>query len=99
MSWKNGSGLLALVLLVVLVLTLAADRSVAQKEASSPGRYSVVNTDGAHIIAVDNNTSKLYFYAIDKDGKIGDELKLRGTVDLHDLGKPSIKPIDAKPQK
>ena len=48
---------------------------------------------------VDNGTSKLYFYTIDKDGKIGDELKLRGTVNLQDVGKPSIKPIDAKPQK
>ena len=50
-------------------------------------------------IVVDNATNKLYYYAIDKEGKIGDELKLRGTVNLQDVGKPSIKPIDAKPQK
>lgn len=97
-NWKNGIGLLVLVLLVGLVLTLAADRSAAQKDPGK-GSYSVVATDGAHIVVVDNGTSKLYFYAIDKDGKVGDELKLRGTVDLHDVGKPSIKPIDAKPQK
>ena len=62
-------------------------------------RHTVIATDGAHLIVVDNVVDRLYFYAIDKDGKIGDELKLRGTADLGEVGKPSIKPIDAKPQK
>lgn len=96
--WKSALGLLAIGLLVGLMLNFSSDRSVAQKDAGK-GSYSVVSTDGAHLIVVDNGTSKLYFYAIDKDGKIGDELKLRGTVNLQDVGKPSIKPIDAKPQK
>jgi hypothetical protein len=96
--WKHAIGLLAIVLAIGLLLTLSSDRSAAQKETGK-GSYSVVSTDGAHLIVVDNATSKLYFYAIDRDGKIGDELKLRGSADLHDVGKPSIKPIDAKPQK
>jgi hypothetical protein len=95
--WKNGIGLLAIVLAIGLVLTMSSDRSAAQKDAK--GSYSVVSTDGAHLIVVDNTANKLYFYAIDRDGKIGDEVKLRGTVNLQDVGKPSIKPIDAKPQK
>jgi hypothetical protein len=96
--WKNGIGLLAIVLAIGLVLTWSSDRSAAQKD-SAKGSYSVVSTDGAHLIVVDNTANKLYFYAIDRDGKIGDEVKLRGTVNLQDVGKPSIKPIDAKPQK
>src|SRR5271165_7172627 len=96
--WKNAIGLLAITLVVGLMLTFSADRSAAQKDGGKAS-YSVVATDGAHIIVVDNGTSKLYFYAIDKDGKIGDELKLRGSVDLHDVGNASLKPIDAKPQK
>jgi hypothetical protein len=98
MNCKSGLGLLAIGLIAGLILTFASDRSAAQKDAGK-GSYSVVATDGAHIIVVDNGTNKLYFYAIDKDGKVGDELKLRGTVNLQDVGKPSIKPIDAKPQK
>lgn len=98
LNWKSGLGLLAIGLMAGLVLTLSSDRSAAQKDMGK-GSYSVVATDGAHLIVVDNGTSKLYFYTIDKDGKIGDELKLRGTVHLQDVGKPSIKPIDAKPQK
>jgi hypothetical protein len=97
-NWKVSVGLLALVVSVGLLVTLSADRSAAQKDTGK-GSYSVVATDGAHLIVVDNGTSKLYFYTIDKDGKIGDDLKLRGSVDLHDVGKPSLKPIDAKPQK
>jgi hypothetical protein len=97
-SWKVGIGLLAIVVAVCLLLTMTAGPSAAQKEMGK-GSYTVVSTDGAHIIVVDNSTSKLYYYAIDKDGKIGDELKLRGSVDLKDVGKPGLKPIDAKPQK
>jgi hypothetical protein len=96
-NWKSGLGLLAIGLIVGLVLTFSSERLSAQKDAPK-GSYSVVNTDGAHLIVVDNGANKLYFYTIDKDGKIGDDLKLRGTVNLQDVGKPSIKPIDAKPQ-
>ncbi len=96
-NWKSASGLLAIGLIVGIVLTFSSDRSAAQKDAPK-GSYSVVATDGAHLIVVDNGTNKLYFYTIDKDGKVGDDLKLRGTVNLQDVGKPSIKPIDAKPQ-
>jgi hypothetical protein len=34
----------------------------------------------------------LYFYTIDKGKEIGSELKLRGQVDLKQVGKPIIKP-------
>jgi hypothetical protein len=97
-NWKNGVCLLAIALVIGFMLTFSSDRSAAQKD-SGKGSYSVVGTDGAHLIVVDNGANKLYFYAIDKEGKIGDELKLRGSVNLQDVGKPSIKPIDAKPQK
>lgn len=98
-NWKLGLGLFAAVLVVGLALTMNPGQSVAQKDAASPGKVTVVSSDGAHIIAVDNTANKLYYYSIDKDGKIGDELKLRATVDLLDVGKPSLKPIDFKPAK
>jgi hypothetical protein len=45
-----------------------------------------------HLIVTDNQDAKVYFYAIDKDGKPGDDLKLKGSADLKDVGKPVIKP-------
>lgn len=101
MNWKSCVVLTVGLLAMAFVLS---GRDVAQGQGGKGGSaggatYSVVSTDGAHLIVTDNAASKLFFYAIDKDGKIGDELKLRGTVDLRDVGKPSIKPIDAKPQK
>jgi hypothetical protein len=86
---------------VGVVLLLNSGPSAAQRGAvvNDPAHYTVVNTDGSHIIAVDNRTNTLYFYAIDRDGKIGDELKLRGKLDLHDIGKPVLKPVDVQPVK
>jgi hypothetical protein len=96
--WKIGVGLLAVVLTLGVVWRMGAAEE-QKGEPATGAHYTVVSTDGSHLIVVDNSTSKLYFYAIDKDGKIGDELKLRGSADLHDVGKPGIKPMDAKPQK
>jgi hypothetical protein len=96
--WKIGVGLLAVVLTLAVVWRMGA--AAEQKgEPAAAAHYTVVSTDGAHLIVVDNTTSTLYFYAIDKEGKVGDELKLRGRADLHDVGKQGIKPMDAKPQK
>lgn len=97
--WKNGIGLLALTLVAAIAMLAYSGQSAAQREGGAHGRYTVVATDGSHIIAVDNAAAKLYFYAIDQGGKVGDELKLRGTVDLQDIGKPTLKPIDARPAK
>jgi hypothetical protein len=102
MTWKNGTLFLAAAVLVaggLLLLNRESVQGQGGKGGAGSSAYSVVSTDGAHLIVTDNTAAKLYFYAIDKEGKIGDELKLRGSVDLRDVGKPSIKPIDAKPQK
>jgi hypothetical protein len=67
---------------VVVTLGLVWRRGAAEADKANPvngPRYTVVATDGAHLIVTDNGTNKVYFYAIDKDGKIGDELKLRGS--------------------
>ncbi len=101
MSWKNGT-LFVVAAVIVAGAVLLANRSPVEGQGGGGkggSMYSVVSTDGAHLIVTDNAEKKLYFYAIDKDGKVGDDLKLRGSVDLRDVGKPSIKPIDAKPQK
>jgi hypothetical protein len=100
MNWKNGT-LFLLAAVVVAGAVLLANREPVQGQGGGKGggMYSVISTDGAHLIVTDNAEKKLYFYAIDKDGKVGDDLKLRGSLDLRDVGKPSLKPIDAKPQK
>ena len=103
MNWKSGT-LFLLGAIVVAGALLLTNRESAQGQGGKGGmgggsQYSVISTDGAHLIVTDNSAAKLYFYAIDKDSKVGDDLKLRGTVDLRDVGKSSIKPIDAKPQK
>jgi hypothetical protein len=87
---------------IVLILGVVWRMAAAQDKTAAPAsgaRYTVVATDGSHVIVTDNGTNRLYFYAIDREGKIGDVLKLRGSVDLNQVGKPILKPIDPKPQK
>jgi len=41
----------------------------------------------------------VYFYTIEHDGKPGDDLILRGSADLTQVGKPVIKPTLINPRK
>jgi hypothetical protein len=95
-SWKGRiPGAIVLAgLAVVLVVLFRSPPARAQKEggAGTSPRYSVIDTEGHNLIITDNQTNKLYFYTIDKDKEIGSELKLRGSIDLTEVGKPVIKP-------
>ena len=66
------------------------------KEMSGIPHYTVVETEGHNLIVTDNHKNALYFYTIDKDAKIGSDLKLRGMVDLKQVGKEVIKPENVK---
>ncbi len=102
MNGKNGVSFLFGAIMICGALLLW-NRDTVQGQASKAdaggSRHTVVATDGAHLIVTDNAADKLYFYTIDKEGKIGDDLKLRGSLDLRDVGKPSLKPINAQIQK
>jgi hypothetical protein len=74
-------------------------RAEDEKGATTGPRYSVVETEGHNLIVTDNRTETLYFYTIDKDGKIGSDLKLRGKLDLKQVGKEAITPSDVKLRK
>ncbi|MFO0844766.1 MAG: hypothetical protein U0797_20610 [Gemmataceae bacterium] len=98
-NWKNRiPGAVALaVLAIVLVVLFRSPPALAQKEAAAGfPRYSVMDTEGHNLIVTDNQTNTVYFYTIDKDKEIGTELKLRGTIDLTQVGKPVIKPSTIK---
>jgi hypothetical protein len=85
-------------LVVVALIALARQQPARAEKADAPvsgPRYSVVETEGHNLIVTDNKSNTLYFYTIDKDKEIGSDLKLRGSVDLNLVGKPTLKP--AKP--
>ena len=60
--------------------------------------YSVVETQGHNLIVTDNQTNIVYFYTIDKDKEIGSELRLRGRLDLSEVGKEVLKPTVLHPR-
>jgi hypothetical protein len=93
MSWK--SGVLAVVCIVLLggalVLTNRGPVQAAEQGANVGPKYTVVETQGHNLLVTDNATNMLYYYTIDKDKEIGSDLKLRGSIDLSQVGKPEIK--------
>src|SRR5437588_5981051 len=95
-NWKTRlSLLLAAVLAVAAVIALTRVQPArADRDAAPAGgpRYSVVETEAHNLIVTDNQTSTLYFYTIEKDAAIGSELKLRGSIDLTQVGRSEIKP-------
>jgi hypothetical protein len=99
-SWKNRVGLTLAGAIVVAALIISTQaQPVRAERGDSPAggaRYSVVETEAHNLIVTDNRTNTLYFYTIDKDKEVGSELKLRGTIDLNQVGKPAITPSKAK---
>lgn len=86
-------------LLIVLAIGLGAgvvfginlNQPAAAQGAGTPS-HTVVATDGMHLIVTDNKANTLYYYSIEKDAEIGSDLKLRGSVDLTQVGKETITP-------
>jgi hypothetical protein len=68
----------------------------AQNGPVAGPRYSVIDSEAHNLIVVDNKSNTLYFYTIDKGKEVGAELKLRGTIDLNQVGQPVIKPQQTK---
>jgi hypothetical protein len=96
-NWKNRLPLALPALLLVAAAVIITSRwqpaQAAGENAPVTGpRYSVVATEGHNLIVTDNRKEMLYFYTIDKDAKIGSDLKLRGQVNLKLVGKQVIKP-------
>jgi len=75
-----------------LILGPATPARAQAANDAAPARYTVVDTEATNLLVTDNQTNTLYFYAVDRDQPPGSELKLRGTLDLTQVGKPVIKP-------
>ncbi len=93
-AWK---GALALAVLLALIGGVVIGANLSQPAAAQQGgggggpRYTVVETQGHNLLVTDNKSNTLYYYTIDKDEKVGADLKLRGSVDLTQVGKDTIK--------
>ena len=98
-NWKNRSLVAAVAIVVVaglIGLARLQPAQAARDDAPLTGpRYSVIETEAHNLIVTDNKNSTLYFYTIDKDKEVGSELKLRGSIDLNQVGKSTITPMKA----
>jgi hypothetical protein len=72
-------------------------QTVAQQPgATTPAKYSVIDTEGTNLTVVDNATNTLYYYTVDPGKEPGDELHLRGSIDLNQVGKAAMHAKKAK---
>ena len=90
--------LLAAAVLVIGYLQPALAQRGSGGSMTGP-HYNVVATEGHNLIVTDNRANMLYFYTIDKEKEVGSELKLRGEIDLSQVGKPAIMPVTHKLEK
>jgi hypothetical protein len=102
-TWKTrlGASTLAVVVLAgILALVCMQPARAARQEAGAANvpHYSVIDSEAHNLIVTDNKTNTLYFYTIDRDKEIGSELKLRGSIDLNQVGKPTIVPAKGSAQ-
>jgi hypothetical protein len=61
--------------------------------------YTVVSSDGANLVVTDNHAHTVFFYSLDDDDEFGGHLKLRGKIDLAQVGKPELVPEMPPPPK
>ena len=101
-NWKNQILTGCVAALVAALIVAATWQPVrGQREGGAAGypRYSVVETEGHNLIVTDNQRNTVYFYTIEKDKTVGSDLKLRGSIDLTQVGKPTIRLTPAKNDK
>jgi hypothetical protein len=105
MTWKTlGWGMAVVVFVIALAVFGLQPRTQAQQGAAQQGaaqveagaRYTVVDSDASNLIVVDNRSNKLYFYTEEPGQEVGQDLHLRGSIDLSEVGKPMIRPRQAK---
>ena len=77
-------------------LALLRQSEVRAQQATSTARYTVVQTDITNLLVVDNSTNLIHFYTVDPGKEPGSDLKLRGSLDLNEVGKPVLKPKKAE---
>ena len=96
MSWKNGMLFVVGAVLISATLVLT-NRDAAQGQGGKGSgmgagpRYTVIETQGHNLLVTDNVKNMVYFYTVEKDEKVGSDLKLRASVDLTQVGSETIK--------
>lgn len=60
--------------------------------AAGVPKYTVVESEGVSLMVVDNARNTLYFYTCDEGKEAGEKLRLRGSIDLSQVGQPMIEP-------
>jgi hypothetical protein len=93
----------ALVLVAGVVIGTNLNTPAAAQDgkagAGATSRYTVIDTEGVNLIVTDNQKNTLYFYTVDQEDKPGADLHLRGTIDLNQVGKDTLKPTLLKSKK
>ncbi len=92
-SWMGRIVLLGIVAGCTFALVRQPEAMANQSVVGGSPRYTVVDTDITNLMVVDNSTNLIHFYTVDPGKEPGSDLKLRGSLNLNEVGKPVLKPI------
>jgi uncharacterized protein (TIGR03000 family) len=87
-----GSAVVGL-LVILAAARLHSVRGQGDGDSPSDPRYTVGMTEGDNLVVTDNNKNTTYFYTTDEGKPAGSDLKLRGKIDLGQVGKLTVKPV------
>ena len=99
---RNAIGWVVGVVATVALLGMFVLRPVAAQQAgggaapASGSKYTVVDTEGTNLLVVDNSTNTVYFYTVEPGKEVGDDLHLRGSLDLNKVGEKMLTPKKAE---
>jgi hypothetical protein len=95
-GWGFGVCALAVMCAVIFQWTPLTAQAPAAVQAPAAGpKYTVIDTEGTNLLVVDNSSNTLYYYTTDQGKEVGEDLILRGSLDLNEVGKGKIKPKKA----
>jgi hypothetical protein len=89
MNSKTLGWVTALAVLVICLGWFEFRPRVEAQQGNGPamaGKYTVVDTEGTNLVVVDNAKNTLYFYTVEPGKECGDDLHLRGSIDLSHVG-------------
>jgi hypothetical protein len=71
---------------------ITTGRAQSNEGPAGVPHYSVVESEAYNLVVADNQANRLFFYSVDKGQPVGSELKLRGDIDLKQVGQNVLKP-------
>ncbi len=95
-GWVVAAAAVVLCVGVMFFRPAGAQQAGAAPAPTGGAKYTIVETDITNLLVVDNSTNTVYFYTVEPGKEAGEDLHLRGSLDLTKVGEKVLKPKKAE---